>query len=650
MDTSNVQIENNLKGRSQRLGLVTSTIISLCAFVGIFLGTIYVFNIIIFGRVMSEVSYIYLILSLFMPITFLKVPLCSRDVNRLPWYDILLALVSFAIPFYFSFQTYAINLLAWEIGLPIPEFIAALCFMLIVLEGCRRTVNLFYCIFVLFVMLYPLFSKHMPGIFQARSYSLHRIISAYMVGGDGLLGLPMVVLCTILLGFLVFATALTVTGAGDGFISFAKALLGARRGGMAKVSVLSSALVASISGSASANVLTTGSFTIPAMKREGYPATYAAAIESCASTGGVLMPPVMGAVAFILAYFLDIPYYRVCIAAIIPSLLYYFSLMVQVDAYAARNGLMGVPKNELPSLREALKEISIYLFAIIVLIYLLFYLRREAQAPFIASALLFIIASFRKKTRVGFKGFFNFLERAGEILGSVMPIMGGIGFIIAALYLTGLADSLAVGITTMAGDSSFLLIILCAISSFVLGMGLTVSACYVLLAILIAPAIVQRGFDPLAVHLFLMYCAMLSYITPPVAIASYVAASIAQAPPLKTGFLAMRLGILLFFLPLLFVYNPAFILHDTPLAIVQGVITAIAGIALAGSGIEGYMIWIGKLGWFTRMLCITSGILLVIPSWEFELAGAGLFFIFLSINKLAAMKKAGKFMKNVVQG
>jgi TRAP transporter 4TM/12TM fusion protein len=316
-----------------------------------------------------------------------------------------------------------------------------------------------------------------------------------------------------------------------------------------------------MSGSAIANVTITGAITIPAMKELGYSPHYAGAVEACASTGGVLMPPIMGATVFIMAQILGISYATIMVAAFIPAILYYLSLLCQVDAYAAKKGLKGLPKAYIPSLKATLKEGWPYLFSLAFLVFQLFYLRIVSLAPFYASALLLAAVMIRKKTRMSWNQWLWYIVQTGRVVGNIMATLLGVGFIIGALLVTGVAYAFSDEVILLAGENIALLLVLGAMVSFVLGMGLTISACYILLALTMAPPLVSAGFDPLAVHLFVMYCGMLSFITPPVALSAFAASGIADASPVKTGLTAMRLGIILYIVPFVFVIKPALIFN-----------------------------------------------------------------------------------------
>ncbi|MFC1592994.1 TRAP transporter permease, partial [Candidatus Omnitrophota bacterium] len=425
-------------------------------------------------------------------------------------------------------------------------------------------------------------------------------------------------------------------------------IMGTVGGGPAKVAVVSSALMGMMTGSPTANIITTGSFTIPAMKRLGYPSHYAAAIEACASTGGVLMPPVMGVTAFVIAGWLDIPYFHVAVAATVPSVLYYLSLFVQIDGQAVKAGLKGLPRHELPSIGYAIREVMIYAVAIAVLIYLLLYLRREGQAPFYTAAFLIAIAMIRKKTRLGLRDFIDLFQRAGAVFAEITTLLISISLIMGAIMITGLGTTLSVVLLDMATGNVFLLVALAALASFIIGMVGSSTICYIILAILVAPALVAGGLDTLAVHLFLMYCGVLSAITPPVCVSAYVAASLAIAPPLKTGWAAMRLGSTLFLLPFFFIFKPEFILHGTPLSIAHVVGTGIAGVILLASGIEGYLVGVGRLSLAPRFITLICGALLFAPLWYLGVIAAIIFAIFITVSGLAHRSRFKRETETVI--
>jgi len=593
---------------------------------GVASAIIYLFHIgvSLWGGYVVGTAYLHLILALFLPQVFFHFPLSPRFKEKFPWYEVILTFLSFIAPLYFFLRGEDILFKGWEVAPPPLPFVLGIILWALALEAVRRAVGWLLFSLVLFFSLYPLFASHMPGLFYGNNFGFTRVVGYHIMGPEGVIGLPTRVLGNLFIGFMFFGVALTATGAAQFFLNLALSLMGMVRGGTAKVSVISSAMVGSISGSVITNVITTGSFTIPAMKRSGYPNYYAAAIETCASTGGVLMPPIMGAAAFVMASILNISYGQVALAAAIPSMLYYLGLFIQVDGYSAKAGLKGLPREELPSLWQTIKEGWFYVFAFVVLIYILFVLRREAQAPFYATIPLLLLTMIRKETRLDFKGFLDFIEKTGRVLGEITAILSSIGLLIGSFLLTGTAQTLSTDLIDLAGGNMFLLVGFGAIASFVLGMGLTITACYLLLAVLLAPALVQMGFYPLAVHIFLIYCGMLSFITPPVAIGAYAAAALAEAKPMITALQAVRLGAVKYLIPFFVVFEPALILHGSVFEILKTIGTGAIGVIFLASGIEGYLIGVGRLRIFTRALSLVGGFLIFMPGMLTNFIGAGL--------------------------
>jgi TRAP transporter 4TM/12TM fusion protein len=402
------------------------------------------------------------------------------------------------------------------------------------------------------------------------------------------------------------------------------AMMGNSRGGPAKVAVVSSGLMGSLSGSVISNILTTGTITIPAMKRTGYSPHYAASIEACASTGGTLMPPVMGAVAFIMASFLGVPYSDVVVAAFLPAVLFYLALLFQVDNYAARKGLRGMSADEIPQLWQVLKEGWPYLLSLGMLIYMLLFMRLESYAPYYATAVLLVISLIKKQNRLSFKSILDLLKELSVSVANLVAILAGIGLVVGGLSYTGVAGAFSRELLLYADGSIPLMLIAGAVTSFILGMGMTVSACYIFLSILLAPALVESGLNPLASHLFILYWGMLSYITPPVALAAITAAGVAGASAWKTGLYSMRMGSVLFILPFMFVLNPALILQGELITILLSSVTAIIAMWILASALEGYLYFVGIIAWPIRTVLLAASALLVFPGWRTDLVGLAL--------------------------
>jgi TRAP transporter 4TM/12TM fusion protein len=592
--------------------------------VGVGLAINQTFNLSLFGFLPLGNSFLYYLIGIFLAAAFISLPATKGAAFTVPWYDWLLCVAVLGASLYLGLNGLRIIEQGWDYSAPIEATVAAGVMLLMVLEGVRRAGGGLLLGVALLFGSYPLFADHMPGFLWGTQYTFGETIRAHVMGVESIIGIPMQVVAQLVIGFVFFGAALTATGGGEFFMDFATALMGRRRGGPAKVAVLSSAILGSLSGSVITNILTCGPITIPTMKRTGYPAHYAAAIEACASTGGTLMPPVMGAVAFIMASFLGVPYSEIMIAAFLPALLFYLALLFQVDIYAAARGLKGLPEEEIPKLRDTLKDGWPYLLSLAMLIYMLLFMRMEAFAPYYAALVLLVIAMFKRSHRLDLRRAVVFLTDLTGSLANLVAILAGIGLVVGGLSYTGVAGAFSRELLLYANGSIPLMLAAGAITSFVLGMGMTVSACYIFLSILLAPALIQAGLNPMASHLFILYFGMMSYLTPPVALAAITAAGIAGSPPFKTGFYAMRLGAVLFLLPFLFVIEPALILQGPWPRIVTASFTAIIAIWVLSSAMEGYLYRVGALSWPLRALLLIAGLALIYPERISDFVGMAL--------------------------
>lgn len=571
------------------------------------------------GYTMLVNEYLYALVGLMLSTVFLVFPAHAKQVrDRLPWYDIVLALITLGVSGYFLFNSLAIQEQAWEyLAPPWAQWMAVVIWAL-VLEAGRRTGGWPVFFVVLVLSFYPLFADQVPQVIQGAQMPFLDTAAFHVYSIESLLGIPMRAFGLLVFGFLAFGVALQYTGAGAFFINFAFALLGHVRGGPAKVAIFSSGLFGSMSGGPVTNVLTTGTLTIPAMQRIGFSAKYAGGIEACASTGGVMMPPIMGATAFIMADFLNIAYVDVALAAVIPSVLYYLGLFMQIDAYAARNRMRGLPKDEMPKIASVIKDGWYYIFVFAVLVLMLVFMKQEARAPFYATALLLVLNQFNRTHRMNWAKFYGFLKATIFLLAELAGILAAIGLIVGAVVGTGMAGSVTNDLVYLAGNSVIILLLMGALTSFILGIGMTVTAAYIFLAIILAPALIRAGLDPLSVHMFMLYWGMLSFITPPVALAAFAAASVAGSKPMETGFEAMRLGTVIYFIPFFFVFNPALLLVGSPGEVVIVLITALVGILLVSAGLQGYLIGVGSLGsgllgFVGRLFLVAGGLTLAAP-------------------------------------
>ncbi len=575
------------------------------------------------GYTQLNTEYFYLLIALMLPFTFLIFPGTSTaPLDRIPWYDTALFVIAFGASIYLMQFIRAAASNGWEFGgAPTGVLVAGGAMWILLMEALRRTGGWSLLLSVLPFTVYPLFADaSWLGPFRGTESTLDLAISYHVLSGESLLGIPVQAFADTVIGFLVFGTALMMTGAGKFFINISFAACGTFRGGAAKVCIFASGLLGMMSGSIISNVLTAGTMTIPVMKKTGFRASYAAAIEACASTGAVLAPPVMGATAFIIAQFLNISYAEVAAAAIIPAVLYYAGLFMQVDSYAARHNLKGLQRAELPRAWDTIKEGWYYIFVIALLIVMLLYFKRESHAPFYATALLLVLNQiFSKETRWTPSTIAKFFEVNGRTFVELAGILAGCGLLIGAFSMTGVVSSLANDLLRIAGDNAFMLLVMCAITSLILGLGLTTTACYIFLAILIAPALEKAGLNKMAVHMFIFYWGMLSSITPPVAIASFAAAGIAGSPAMKTGWESMWVGSIIYFLPFFFVMNPALVLQGSYFEALGLMTLAGVGILFICGGIQGYQAFVGDLRrtgaleWPIRVLLVIGGFTIATP-------------------------------------
>lgn len=621
--------------RYRTLGGPLRWILMIGTGVAILASVVQIFHLVVGGYVMESKMYLGVLMAALIPQVFLVIPATSRSSrDKVPWYDILAAALFFCCAGYVIVHALDIQLRGWSIRPPLPALVLGIAAWILVIEAVRRSTGTALASIVLLLSVYPLIGGLMPGILTAKTYSIMRLVGFHYLSSQSMFGVTTHVFGRLVIAFLIFAVALLVLGGGDFFIKLALSLLGHVRGGGAKVAILGSAIFASISGSPTSNVITTGSFTIPAMKKSGYPAHYAAALEACSSTGGVLMPPIMGVTAFIMADFLEVSYATVCISAVIPSLLYFFSLYMQSDFYAAKSDLKGIPREECPPVWKTIREGWPYLATFGCLLYFLFFLRQEARAPYFCVAMLLVLMFLFRRKQIGLTQVGRFVETSGRVLCEILTIMVGVGMIIGSLLLTGVAQSFSSSILQMAGDNLLGLLAMGAVASFVMGIGMTMIPCYIILALLLAPALVEMGIEPIAAHLFILYWGMISFITPPVAIASIVAAGLAETDNMKTGVFSLRLGFVAYVIPFFFIYNPMLVGVGSIGAILYTTAVAALGIVLLSAGVEGFMFRVGHLGWFSRITVILLGILFFFPAPIMDLWGALGLALFIGVSLL----------------
>lgn len=512
----------------------------------------------------------------------------SGAKNHTPWYDWVLAMAGLAV---IGYVAVFFNDIARRGADPTSiEIYLGIAAIVLIVEGGRRVVgNVLPCLSMIFLA-YCYFGNHVPGIFQIRGYSISRIIQHMYLTPEGIFGLALGVSATFVIVFIIFGAFLSQSGGARFFNELALAVAGSRPGGPAKVAVVASGLLGTISGSSVANVATTGAFTIPLMKRVGYLPYYAGAVEACASTGGQLMPPIMGAGAFIMSEFLGIPYLTIAGAAIIPAFLYYSAIFTNVHIRARKRGLQGLPKDQLPVLKDVMREDGHLIIPVIVIIATLLMKYTPLRAGFIGVISVIIVSALKKNTRMSVASILKALEEGARGALGVAMACALVGFIVGTSSLTSLGLTISNNIIEIAGGKLLLTLVMAMCACIILGMGLPTTANYIVCSTIIAPALIGMSVQPLAAHLFVFYFGIMADITPPVCLAAFTGAGIAGASPSKTGFTATRIAIASFMLPYCFVYNPMLLLQNIvywELAVL--VISAFLGVMMLAGALEGWL-------------------------------------------------------------
>jgi TRAP transporter 4TM/12TM fusion protein len=515
------------------------------------------------------------------------------------------------------------------------DYIVGIIAILLILEAVRRVVGIpMVCVAILFLV-YALYGRQLPGFLAHRGADLPTLVQHLFYTTEGIFGIPLGVSSTFIFLFILFGAFLEKTGLGQLFIDLSNAVAGWAAGGPAKVAVIASALEGTVSGSSVANTAGSGSFTIPMMKKLGYKPEFAGAVEATASTGGQLMPPIMGAAAFLMAEFIGLPYFRIVTAAIIPSLLYYFGVWTQVHFEAKRLGLRGMSRDELPKIGDVLKERGHLLVPLIALIYLLAKGYTPMRAALVAIVLTIGCAMLKKNTRISFFDIVEGLEKGARGALGVVAATACAGIIVGVVTLTGLGLRLGSVLVDIADGKLFLTLVFTMLTSIILGMGVPTTANYVITSTIAAPALIMMDVPVLAAHMFVFYFGIIADVTPPVALAAFVGAGIAKANPLKTGIQATKLAIAAFLVPYIFVYNPSLLLIDVnAVDMILISITAIVGIIGVGAGMEGFFLM--DLTVIERVIFFVGGLLLVIPGLQTDIVG----FSLLAIGYIMQRRKA----------
>ena len=560
-------------------------------------------------------------------------------VNSMPWYDIILMLVGASCFLYFAFNALPIIKLATRIQT--HHVIIGAIGILVLIELCRRCVGVPILCVLGALLIYTFYNQlsYNPSLYQA----LKNIVYKLFYTTNGVIGTPVNVCYTYIVLFIIFGAFLERTGIANFFIALANRLAGWSAGGPAKVAVISSALCGMVSGSSVGNTVTTGSVTIPMMKKTGYHPDFAGAVEAAASTGGQIMPPIMGAAAFLMAEYMDLPYATVAVKAILPAVLYFTGIFISVHLEAKKLGLKGLSKDEMPKWSFLLQKI--YLLApLVLLVWLVSSGAKTMQFSAAVSILAAVIVGFlNKDERLTFKKIFEALEAGAKGAITVGVACAIAGMIAGCITVTGLASILINTIVQLAGSATFIGLILTMVCCIVLGMGVPTTANYCIMASTCAPILIKMGFPLVAAHFFVFYFGIVADITPPVALAAYAGSAIAKGNPMKTGINATKLAIAAFIVPYIFAYSPAmlFVNVTSVWAVIQIVLSALLGIFGVAAGLEGFML--RKMNWLLRLICIGGGLGLMIPGALSDLVGlvliGGVFAIQYVQNKKEALCK-----------
>jgi len=573
-----------------------------------------------FGFTIHLQQFIAFIFGLVLSSSFILIP-ARKGMRKdfLPWYDLISSIIMIVAGLYIAINYETIMV---DVGITMTHrVILGILAVLLTIESSRRVVGLPFIIIILVFLVYALFASHFPGDFQTKSISVENLATYLYLDPQGLLGIPMEVAATIVLVFLLFGQTISNVGVSRLFNDLAFALMGKYRGGPAKVAVLASSLFGTITGSAVANVATIGVLTIPLMKKSGYRPYFAGAVEAVSGTGGQIMPPIMGAAAFIMASYIGVPYATIALSALVPAILYYLAVFIQIDLRAARRNLVGLPKEELPTFKQVMRDNWPFTIPFLVLVYTLFIMWMEAEAAGLLSTLVTVILGFvlKKRTGLSVKKVVSIFRGAGQALLEVGVASAGAGIIIGVLSITGLAFTFSSVLVSLAKGNLFLLLFLSAIGASILGMGMTVTAAYLLMVVLAAPALTSMGIPPLLAHFFVFYFGVLSFLTPPVCLAAYAAASLAGANMIQTAFQSMRLGIAAYIVPFIFAYKPALLLMGTPFEVIEACGTAILGISFIAIGLEGFLF--SPMNMLKRGIFILGGLILMVPGLIFDAIG-----------------------------
>lgn len=600
-------------------------------------GILYKFNIDL-GGYHAAIS-VGFILSLL----FLSFPISKKsDTSRIPWYDLLFSILCLVPSLYYVsiFNKTLIKSLTPNM----LEIVLGLIMFFLAFEATRRVIGFPLVIISAIFLIYPRFANSLPGILFASRVKWPRLIGDIYLGTQGIFSSTAHTFATTIAIFVVFGQLINISGGGQFFLDISLALMGKKKGGPAKAAVVGSGIFGMISGVAVANVMTTGTITIPMMKKMGYKAEFAAAVETVASTGGAIMPPVMGILAFVMADFLGIPYWSIVKAAILPGILYYIAVYLQVSFRSAKENMEGLRDEEIPSLKKTFKKGWFFLIPIFEMIYMFAALGwSPLRVGFYASVTVWIIyivdtfvrtRSFKDVPKSSFEA----ITQSGVSLAKIMPAACLAGIIMSSVNITAIGLRLSSGLLELSNGNLLALLLLSALACLVMGTAVDLIVIYIIMAVLIAPALTSMGIIPLAAHLFILYYTVVGLITPPVCVATYAAASIAESKPFITGFSAMKLGFVAILLPFVFVVKPQLLLFGSFNEIVSILLFTLIGILSISASFEGY-IFNTNLKHLVRIGLLVCGFVCFLNSFPVNIIGSVLCLIILGLVKTSDKKR-----------
>ena len=572
-----------------------------------------------------------------MCILFLIYPMTKKaSRTKIPWYDWICAVLATAPNLYIAIFFKQLAQRAGTVNT--VDLIMGIIMIVMILEGARRVVGLLLTCIAGFFILYTIFGQYFPGALAHRGASVPGLVRHMIFTTEGVFGVALGASASFIFLFCLLGALMSALGSDKVMIDLAVAVFGKQRGGPAKAAVVSSALFGTISGSSLANVTTTGTFTIPLMKGVGYKGEFAGAVEATASCGGQIMPPVMGAAAFIIAEFLGKSYLEVCLAAAVPAVLYFTGIFAAVHVTACKQGLKGIPADQLPSAKKVLKEKGYLLIPLLAIIVILVCGMSPQMSAFIGVILTIAISYVKKDTRFSPKQLFRAFADGAKGAVDVMIACAVVGFIVGSFTLSGLGVKMAGLVTSLAGGQLFFTLLLSAVASIILGMGVPTTANYIMMSMITVPAVTMMGVHPMAAHLFCFYFGIVSDLTPPVALAALCGAGIAKAKFWPTAFNATKIGIAAYIIPFFFVYNSVLLLGQVPFAFatVQAIIFAIIGIISISCGLFGYIV--DDATAVERVLMIAAGVMMVQPGTLTDIVGVALI-VALILFQLARKKR-----------